>query len=136
MQWCARPNACFTTGEPWLPIAEDYREINVEAARDVPGSLLTLYQRLLTLRRGEPALEVGRFEPMDADGDVLAYIRRSREGESEFLIALNLSPRPQGLRIWESGAIALSTHLDRTGEHVEKTLELRADEGVIVRLDA
>jgi len=134
MQWCARPKAGFTTGEPWLPIAEDFGDINVEKQRDDPASMLSFYQRLLALRRGEPALEVGRFEPMDADGDVLAFIRRARENEAEFLIALNLGSRPQELRIYEAGAIALSTHLDRFGERVEKNVALRPDEGVIVRL--
>ncbi len=134
MQWCAREKAGFTGGEPWLPIADDYREVNVEMERDDPCSMLALYQRLLSLRRGEPALEVGRFEPLDTDGDMLAYIRRGREAESTFLIALNLGARPQGMRVDEPGAIALSTHLDRAGERVDQTLELRADEGVIVRI--
>ena len=45
------------------------------------------------LRRGESALEVGQFEPIEADGDLLTYVRRDRE--SAFLIALNLGPQPQ-----------------------------------------
>jgi alpha-glucosidase len=134
MQWCARENAGFTGGVPWLPIADDYREVNVEVERDDPRSMLSLYQRLMSLRRGEPALEVGRFEPLDTEGDVLAYIRRGREGESTFLVALNLGTRTQRLPVAEAGAIALSTHLDRAGERIGGTLELRPDEGVIVRM--
>jgi alpha-glucosidase len=136
MQWSPQPNAGFTTGEPWLPIAGDYREINVEVERNDPRSILSLYHRLIALRRGEPALEVGRFEPFEAEGDVLAYARGGREGEGAFLVALNLGPQPQSLRLdGKSGRIALSTHLDRAGERADKTLELRADEGVLVRLE-
>jgi alpha-glucosidase len=137
MQWSAQENAGFTTGDPWLPIANDYREVNVEAARDDPHSMLTLYRNLIAVRRGEPALEVGRFEPVEAEGDVLAYIRRGRGSESGFLIALNLGPDPQVLHRptdAADGTIALSTHLDRAGERVEAALQLRADEGVLVRL--
>ena len=30
MQWSPRPNVGFTTGIPWLPVAGDYVEHNVE----------------------------------------------------------------------------------------------------------
>jgi len=47
---------------------------------------------------------------------------------------LNLGARAQGMRAGDPGAIALSTHLDRAGERVDQALELRAHEGVIVRI--
>jgi alpha-glucosidase len=136
MQWSAAPNAGFTTGDPWLPVAHDFAKVNVEAQRDRPDSMLSLYARLIALRRGEPALEVGRLEPVEAEGDVLAYVRRARGDESSFLVALNLGGRPHRLA-WSSpqgGAVALSTHLDRGGEPVAGELQLRPHEGVIVRL--
>src|SRR3954463_15755136 len=50
MQWDPTENGGFTTGRPWLP-AVDPAERNVEAQRDDPGSLLTLYRDLVALRR-------------------------------------------------------------------------------------
>jgi alpha-glucosidase len=135
MQWSAAKNAGFTEGEPWLPIAKDSTEVNVEAERDDPASILTLYNQLIKVRRGESALEVGKFEPMEADGDLLTYVRRDRE--SAFLIALNLGPQPQVVNFSNKaseGRIALSTHLDRSGDRVRGELELRAEEGLLVRL--
>lgn len=137
MQWSPAPNAGFSTGEPWLPIAEDFREVNVEAERDAPRSILTLYRRLLDLRRGEPALEVGRFVGVEAEGDVLAYVRRARAGESDFLVVLNLGPRPHVFRVPDEvgpGTVALSTHLDREADPVGRDVRLRPDEGVVIRL--
>jgi alpha-glucosidase len=137
MQWSAAHNAGFTRGEPWLPVADDFAEVNVEAERDDPHSILTLYRRLIDLRRGEPALEVGRWEPVEAEGDVLAYVRRARAGESGFLVALNLGSRHQALRCppgARASAITLSTHLDRAGELIRDDLHLRPDEGVVIRL--
>lgn len=50
MQWDATPTGGFTTGEPWLaPV--DPAERNVADQRDDPGSLLSLYRRLLRERR-------------------------------------------------------------------------------------
>ena len=135
MQWNGERNAGFTTGEPWLPISSDYRLVNVAAQRDDPTSILTLYSRLIALRRGEPALEVGAFEPVQAQGDVLAYLRRGRAGESSFLVALNLGAEPHSLQVSSlRGAIAMTTHLDRGGEALAGDLALRPNEGVIVRL--
>lgn len=135
MQWNGETNAGFTTGEPWLPVAEDYPEKNVQAERDDPVSLLTLYHRLIQIRRGESALEVGGFEPVESEGDVLCYLRRG--DQSAFFIALNFSSQPQVVRLGAQspqGSIALSTYLDRSEEPVQSSLELRADEGVLVRL--
>jgi alpha-glucosidase len=135
MQWSAEKNAGFTTGEPWLPIAEDYKRANVEVERDDPVSTLALYNQLIKVRRGESALEVGQFEPMEGDGHLLAYVRRDRE--SAFLIALNLGLQPQVINFSNKaseGRIVLSTHLDRAGERVRGDLHLRPEEGLLVRL--
>jgi alpha-glucosidase len=137
MQWDGGPGAGFTTGEPWLPLADDWRVVNVRAERDNPRSTLTLYRRLIELRRGEPALEVGRFEPVAAEGDVLAYVRRARRGESDFLVALNLGGRPHVLRRPAGsprGTVAASTHLDREGETISGDVHLRGNEGLVIRL--
>jgi alpha-glucosidase len=135
MQWNAAKNAGFTEGEPWLPIAEDSTEVNVEAERDDPASMLTLYNHLIKVRRGESALEVGQFEPMESDGDQLIYVRRDRE--SAFLIALNFGPQPQIINFLKKATearIVLSTYLDRSGDRVKADLHLRPEEGLLVRL--
>ncbi|HEU5102740.1 MAG TPA: alpha-amylase family glycosyl hydrolase [Roseiflexaceae bacterium] len=134
MQWNAGPNAGFSSGTPWLPLADDYQIANVEAERDDPHSMLTLYQRLIALRRGTPALEVGSYTPVPAEGDLLAYLREG--GDRRFLIALNLGQQDQSIALdaLGTGRIILSTHLDRADESVGGALSLRADEGVIVEL--
>ena len=135
MQWSAAKNAGFSDGEPWLPIAEDYNRVNVEVERDDPVSMLALYNQLIKVRRGEPALEVGRFEPLEADGNLLTYVRRDRE--SAFLVALNLGLQPQVVNFSNQaseGRIELSTYLDRSGERLRGNLHLRPEEGLLVRL--
>lgn len=40
MQWSAsKPNAGFTIGEPWMPVNENYAEINVEAELKIDDDL-------------------------------------------------------------------------------------------------
>src|SRR4029079_16664315 len=92
MQWDASDRGGFTTGEAWLPLADDAARVNVAAQRDDPRSLLTLYRRLLALRRTEPALATGPFSPLRAPGDLLAWVRK--DGDRRFLVVLNLGSEP------------------------------------------
>jgi len=137
MQWDATPNAGFTRARPWLPVADDFPVVNVQAEREDPKSILSLYRALTKLRRAEPALSTGRYQPVVMTGDLVAYLRT--QGEKRFLVALNLGAEPHAVAYSEAGPhahVALSTHLDRSAERVTGTLNLRADEGVIVALHA
>lgn len=134
MQWDASPNAGFTTGRPWLPIAEDFGARNVAALDADPRSILALYRRLTELRR-DPILQAGSYHPVEATGDVLAYERRLAGRRR--LVALNLGDAPQTLALPDDASpdaeILLSTGLDRDGPATPR-LELRPNEGLIARL--
>jgi alpha-glucosidase len=133
MQWNAEPHAGFTSGTPWLPVAEDFTRVNVAAERAEPTSMLSLYRALLELRRKEPALGIGRYEPLDAAGPILAYLRRHQD--RRLLIALNFQAEPAILEVPAGGGrMLLSTHLDRGGAVDAPGLHLRGNEGLIVEL--
>jgi alpha-glucosidase len=138
MQWDASPNAGFsgtTNVKPWLPIADDFSAVNVAAQRGEAKSTLSLYRKLIELRRAEPALSVGDYVHGFADGDVYAYTRVDREGTGRsFFVALNFGSTPAEVRLERRGSVALSTHLDRASEAIADRLALRGDEGVIVAL--
>src|SRR5262249_41683332 len=74
MQWSGDKHAGFTRGTPWLPIADDYQATNTTVERARTTSILTLYHRLIELRRAEPALSIGEFSPLPADDELMAYI--------------------------------------------------------------
>ena len=135
MQWSGANKAGFTTGEPWLPIAEDYQNVNVAVERDDPTSMLTLYRRLIELRRRERALSIGEYAPLPAGSDLVAYMRKTEE--RRLLIVLNLGPQKRRFDLGEleaQAALLLSTYLDRAQAKLGDEVELRPDEGVIVEL--
>jgi alpha-glucosidase len=136
MQWDGSPDAGFTAGEPWLPTAEGRPRVNVKTQSVDPRSMLSLYRRLLALRRAEPALHSGSYCPVEADGDVLAYVR-AWEGR-RFFIALNLGGQEQRLAtpLGDEGRIVCSTGLDREGETLGAEVALAPDEGVVAWLQA
>jgi alpha-glucosidase len=136
MPWDGGPGAGFTSGRPWLPVGDGNQARHVAAQRDDPASMLTLHRRLLRLRRATPALHAGAYHPVEADGDVLAYLRTT-PGGARYLVALNLGPHPArlaGPALALAGRAALSTHPDRDGAPVADPLDLRGDEGVVVEL--
>ena len=134
MQWTGAATAGFTTGRPWLPVAADAGTFNVEIEREwTAHSMLSLYRRLIALRREEPALAIGSYTPVETEGDLLAY-RREHE-RRRLLVVLNMGTQMQEWRTegtGTTGRILLTTSLDREGERVGNVLQLRPDEGVIV----
>lgn len=133
MQWSARPHAGFSMAEPWLPLADDFARENVFNLDRDPGSILSLYKALIALRKRLPQLATGAYQPVAAQGDVLLY-RREGDGGA-VIIALNLGAEPASIASSSIGfgrEVLLSTFLDRQGETVEGTLDLRGNEGVII----
>jgi alpha-glucosidase len=131
MQWDASLHAGFTSGEPWLPVAGDHHRTNVENQRSDHGSILSLYRRLLALRRTEPALHVGDYRSLDAGPHVLGFVRS--HGNRQLTVLLNLSSHPVEVDAAnELGRVLVSTHADRTGTAFARDVMLRPDEGVVV----
>jgi alpha-glucosidase len=136
MQWDSSPNAGFSSGKPWLPIAKDSATVNVAAQREDARSILSLYRQLLQLRRAQSALSVGKYEPVPAGEDVIAYVRRHRG--KRLLILLNLSASQRTFRselLQPDGRVLLNTHLDPETQTVPHQVNLRADEGMIIELE-
>lgn len=136
MQWSAEPNAGFSRAKPWLPLGHDYEHCNVSRQSEQPDSLLSLYRRLIALRRKEPALSIGSYRPLVSDGDLLAYVREADTG-NRFLMVLNLGPRPGLLSIEAlgTGQVVIATESRRESERVSQRLVLTGDDALVVRLD-
>lgn len=134
MPWDTSQFAGFSPAPPWLPLNEDAASRNVASERNDPGSLYNLYRRLIGLRRRHPALAIGSYRPLPAEGDVLAYLREQED--QRFLVALNFGGSQASLVLPPNlqGGIALSVLPDRTGEKIAGGIELSGNDGVLVEL--
>jgi alpha-glucosidase len=134
MQWNADAVAGFSTCAPWLPLTHDFATRNVATMREDDTSILRLTRKLLHYRRANAALCTGSQRLLHASDDVLAYERL--HGAGRHLVALNFCHDARRFTLPErlSGAIALSTHGDRSGERVDGELDLRGDEGVVMEV--
>ena len=142
MQWDRSPHAGFTTGTPWLPVSPDFEHINVSREGEDRASLLSLYRKLIWLRKTTPALTLGTYwEVTGGPPTCLIYLRETGGELSErLLIAINFSASPHRFSlpsIDAVGVILLSTDPHATGESFETAhVDLGPDEGILVRLHA
>lgn len=138
MMWVNAPNAGFTAPDatPWLPIENDWPTKNAAVQRSDPKSTLTLYRKLLALRRQHDTLHAGAIADVAAEGDVLRYRRVAPlEGEStDFQVFLNLGTEVATARC-APGTIVLTTLLDGAGAQVNGEVTIEAGEGLLIALD-
>ena len=134
MQWDASRYSGFSTAAPWLPLPDDFRQNNVANLDSDTQSILNFYRALIRLRKQLPELVNGKYMPIPADGNLLLYTRHLETGV--VLIALNFGSEPLSVasKIALNGTILISTFLDRRGEIVQGPLELRSNEGAVLRL--
>jgi glucan 1,6-alpha-glucosidase len=91
MQWSQEKYAGFTTGSPWLPVNDNYTQINAAAALKDPDSIFYYYQKLIQLRKNHSVFRDGDFTLLyPENADVFAYTRENREGK--MLVVCNFTP--------------------------------------------
>lgn len=116
MQWSAAPQAGFSSNpHTWLPVASDYRTVNVKTESADPSSLLAWYRMLIALRRSNPALHEGslRLLATNNDASVLSYARIPADGSQAVVIAMNMSASTQTVRLSLTGT-GLNAHSGQT----------------------
>jgi len=85
------PNAGFSRGEPWLPVAAEHLHMAVARQEGDPRSVLALTRQLLAVRSAHAALRTGAIRLVDGPDDLLLFERGS-EAET-VLCAFNLGER-------------------------------------------
>lgn len=89
-QWNAGENAGFTAGTPWLKVNPRYTEINLEADRKAPNSIFAYYQKLIAMRKENPAMVDGIFQMLLPEHpEVVMYLRKC--SRQTLLVVANFS---------------------------------------------
>jgi alpha-glucosidase len=129
MQWNSEPNAGFSSGKPWLPVADNFGALNVDAFSRDPNSLLAVYHRLIDLRRRHPALSQGLLREVRACDDVLIYNREY--GPDVIVVMLNFANAERIVPLAISRKrLLFSTLLNRQEKIEGPTIVLAPNEGL------
>lgn len=136
MQWDGTKFGGFSSVNPWLPLEANFREDNVENSRNAKCSLYWLYRRLINLRRTHVVIAEGAYKPVVASGDLLLFLRELRD--NRLLVALNFGSEPIAVLFDEerlSGCVLVSSFADRDGQEVTGSIDLRGNEGLVLKVD-
>jgi oligo-1,6-glucosidase len=96
VQWDDSTHAGFTTGEPWIGVNANHREINAAAQADDPLSVLAHYRRLIDLRHTEPAVALGDFRMLLPHHEQVYAFTRTL-GTTSLLVLVNVSGQEQAV---------------------------------------
>ncbi|MFA2811066.1 MULTISPECIES: alpha,alpha-phosphotrehalase [Bacillus] len=87
MQWNEEVNSGFTTSTPWISVAENFKEINVEKALEDRESVFYHYKKLIELRKKYDVLTEGKYAILDGNHpSIWAY---TRTVNNEVLLVIN-----------------------------------------------
>lgn len=123
MQWDDTENAGFTTGTPWISVNPNYKEINAKAETSDPDSVFHYYKKLIALRRENPVMIYGSYEPLLEDSEELFVYTRTLDLE-KLLTVCNFSDKEASFTIpYEFvGAGCLISNTENTYDKAEITL--------------
>lgn len=76
MQWNEEVNSGFTTSTPWISVAENFKEINVEKALEDRESVFYHYKKLIELRKKYDVITEGKYDVLGGNHPkIWAYTR-------------------------------------------------------------
>ena len=111
MQWTHDKHAGFSDFKPWLPVNDDYLQLNVKSQEKDKNSLFHFYRTLIALRKRYKALSKGDWSPLiRGKKGILVYMRQFQL--EKILVILNFSSRRRKIEVpgISAGKIILSTH--------------------------
>lgn len=134
MQWTGEDRCGFSEVQPWLPISDNSRKINVEAQQDDPDSILTFYKRLIAIRKEKQIISEGtiRFFAEDNE-DVMAYVRNW--DRQELIVCCNLKGKETRIakeQGWDTCRTILSNYEGQSEKSDRNTLILRPYEIMVL----
>jgi alpha-glucosidase len=136
IQWNDQLNAGFTdSNEPWLPVNPNYKTVNISKQHKSPKSILSLYKKLINLRKSHQALQYGSQQILNFNNDLVLAFLRIFEGVM-ILVILNYGSDKQTIYTpFSQGEILIDTRLNKLGQKIRLTsIELEPNEGLVIEL--
>ena len=102
VQWDASPNGGFTSASPWIGVNPNFDQINIDAQRNEPSSILSFYKKLIHYRKTHNTLVYGEVIDLSEDHAICTVFQRKDE-QGDFRVLLNFSNQVQAIKeewIW------------------------------------
>ena len=129
-QWSDDANAGFTTGNPWIMINPNYREINAREQLAREDSVFHYYQKLIRLRKSLPVMVYGSYDLLLPEDPGLYVYTRTLDEEA-LLVICNFSSKPRAFSLpegWRPGEME-----PVIGNYPDPSADLRPYEAIVYR---
>lgn len=115
--WTEEDNGGFTSGQPWLALNPNYRDINVAQALEDPSSVFYTYQTLIALRKEHPIMVWGDFELLETQDEIFAYYRTYQD--KKWLVICNFSNDGQVFSSQDQAQKVIIANFEADLEHLQ-----------------
>ena len=124
VQWDDSDHAGFTAGTPWIAVNPNYKEINAKAETKDPNSVFHYYKKLIALRKENPIMVYGRYEPMLEDSEELFVFTRTLD-DKKLLVVCNFTDQETDFAIPEefAGGSCLIANMEDDYSKAEMTVK-------------
>ncbi len=131
VQWDASDQAGFTTGTPWIAVNPNYTEINAKAETADPNSVFHYYKKLIALRKENPIMVYGKYEPLMEDSEELFVYTRTLD-DQKLLTVCNFTDQEIAFTIPEEfvGKSCLIANMEN--DYGKKEITLRPYEAFVL----
>lgn len=134
VQWDDGANAGFTTGNPWIAVIDNYKEINAADQVARADSVYHYYQKLIQLRKENEIIVYGTYELLNPEDTNTFMYTRTYEKE-KLLVLLNFTEKEQLVSIPEEFSTGKASCMISNYENpLQKENILRAYEAVVLKL--
>ncbi|GME94678.1 unnamed protein product [Ambrosiozyma monospora] len=91
MLWDDSKNGGFSTGEPWMRVNDNYKEVNAAKERADPNSIYNYYKKALQIRKEyRDVLVHGDFDHVDYENNqIMSYTKTGKDRKA--YVVLNLT---------------------------------------------
>ncbi len=128
LPWEAESPHGWSGAQPWLPFPPQACEHSVERQWRDPDSMLHLYRRLVASRKASLALQLGDWEELPSQPELLAYRRRHEADER--IVCINFAAQPQRLQL--NGAWRVEVVSEGAGEGADFDGRVDAEHALIL----
>ena len=121
VQWDSSLNAGFSTGTPWIDVAKNYPQINVEQAIADKNSVFYTYQTLIALRKQLAIFTDGNYHDYLPEHPSIWVYQRQTATE-KLLVVANLAKQNQQIELpteWQNQSVTML--LNNYSEVIDKT---------------
>ncbi|MGX2973945.1 alpha,alpha-phosphotrehalase [Ursidibacter arcticus] len=121
VQWDSSLNAGFSTGTPWIDVAKNYPQLNVEQAIADKNSVFYTYQTLIALRKQLAIFTDGNYHDYLPEHPSIWVYQRQTATE-KLLVVANLAKQNQQIELpteWQNQSVTML--LNNYSEVINKT---------------